>query len=116
VVVPLAYVFLTLFTALIPSLFYFSIWELGIAGQELALMAVLSPFFLGFSSVYRFSRSQKGQVVLQALSLSGLSAYLFNKPLHRLAIVTPTVALGTLATTARWVEYDGGYQAMGKLQ
>ncbi|KAF5359583.1 hypothetical protein D9756_003165 [Leucocoprinus leucothites] len=108
----LSFVFLTLFTALIPTLFYFSIWELGIAGQELALLAVLSPFFLGISSLRNFSRSLTGQTILQSLSLIGLAAYLLNKPLHRLAAVTPAVALSTLAATAKWMDSDSGYQSM----
>ncbi|KAF9446745.1 hypothetical protein P691DRAFT_166821 [Macrolepiota fuliginosa MF-IS2] len=108
----LSYVFLTLFTALIPSLFYFSIWELGIAGQELALLAALSPFFLGFSSVRTFAISRMGQVVLQSLSLTSLLAYLLDKPLQRLMIVTPAVALGSLAVAAKWLDNDGGYQAI----
>ncbi|KXN85854.1 Protein cwh43 [Leucoagaricus sp. SymC.cos] len=108
----LSYIFLTLFTALIPTLFYFSIWELGIAGQELALLAVLSPFFFGFASIYDFSRSQTGQVTLRGLSFIGLAAYLLNKPLHRLVAVTPAVALGTLAEAAKWTQYDSGYQSM----
>lgn len=111
--VSLAYIFQTLFTALIPTLFYFSIWELGIAGQEFALLAVLSPFLLGFSSVHVFARSRTGQVVLQSLSLSGLLAYLLNNPLQRLAIVTPAVAFGSLAAAATWIESDVGYQAIG---
>lgn len=107
-----AYIFLTLFTSLIPTLFYFSIWELGIAGQELALLAVLSPFSLGYSSVYSFAKSQKGQVVLQSLSLSGLLAYLFDNPLARLAVVAPAVALATLAATAKWSDGNESHQAI----
>lgn len=109
----LAYVFQTLFTALIPSLFYFSIWELGIAGQELALLSVLSPFFLGVSSIYAFAKSQSGQVILQSLSITGLFAYLLDDPLQRLVIVTPAVALGSLAAAAQWTENDGCYRAIG---
>jgi len=104
-----------LFTALIPTLFYFSIWELGIAGQEFALLAVLSPFLLGFSSFNDFSQSKRGQIILQSSSLVGLAAYAFDKPLHRLLAVTPAVALGTLAATVKWIGDKPCYQAFGKI-
>ncbi|KAF7773286.1 hypothetical protein Agabi119p4_5453 [Agaricus bisporus var. burnettii] len=108
----LSCVFLTLFTALIPTLFYFSIWELGLAGTELALFSVLSPFLLAHSSISAFAESQTGQVVLQGLSLSGLLAYLLKEPLARLLLVAPAVQLATLAATAKWTEADGSYQAI----
>jgi len=104
-----------LFTALIPTLFYFSIWELGIAGQEFALLAVLSPFLLGFPSFNKFSQSKTGQIILQSSSLVGLAAYAFNKPLHRLVAVTPAAALGTLAATVKWIGDEPCYQAFGKI-
>ena len=104
-----------MFTALIPTLFYFSIWELGIAGQEFALSAVLSPFLLGFSSLNVFSQSKRGQITLQSSSLVGLAAYAFDKPLHRLLAVTPAVALGTLAATVKWIGDEPCYQAFGKI-
>src|SRR5260221_5946430 len=44
-----AYVFWSLFTALIPSLFYFSVWQLSIAGSELALFSVVSPALLSLA-------------------------------------------------------------------
>jgi hypothetical protein len=108
----LAYIFATLFTSLIPTLFYFSIWELGLAGTELTLFSVLSPFLLGYPSISALARCQTGQVVLQAFSLSGLLVYLLNEPLTRLMVVSPAVALATLAAAARWTEADGSYQAI----
>jgi hypothetical protein len=107
-----AYVFLTLFTSLIPTLFYFSIWELGLAGTELTLFSVLSPFLLAHSSVSAFAKCRAGQVILQALSLSGLLVYPLGEPLTRLIVVAPAVALATLAAAAKWTEADGGYQAI----
>ena len=105
---------MTLFTALIPTLFYFSIWELGIAGQELAFSAVLSPCLLGFSSFHDFSRSQRGQIILQSSSLVGLAAYALDKPLYRLVAVTPATALGMFAAAVKWIGDDSYYQAFGK--
>lgn len=82
------------------------------AGTELALFSVLSPFLLAHSSISTFAESQTGQVVLQGLSLSGLLAYLLKEPLARLLVVAPAVQLATLAATAKWTEADGSYQAI----
>ncbi|EAU85636.2 hypothetical protein CC1G_06349 [Coprinopsis cinerea okayama7 len=96
----LSYVFWSTFTALIPSLFYFSVWELGIAGQELALLSLLSPAFLTLSPLFfpvpstaTFLSSRKGQVIAYLAQFSALLAYLSKSPLVRLAIVTPSCAI-----------------------
>ena len=82
-----AYTFWSIFTSLAPTLFYFSIWELGIAGSELSLLSILSPCLLGFSSFRQWCQTRSGRVVLHMLSLSALFAYALPKPQHRLLLV-----------------------------
>ncbi|KAI5121231.1 hypothetical protein M0805_007238 [Coniferiporia weirii] len=83
----LAFIFWSLYTSLIPSLFYFSVWELGIAGTELALLAILSPGLLGLEVFRDWASSRSGRVTLHILSFLGLVAYKLPKPTQRLALV-----------------------------
>jgi len=122
-----AYVFWSLFTALIPSLFYFSVWQLSIAGSELALFSVVSPAFLSLaipssSSTTRtlldISKSRRGQVILQIISLLGIAAYLVPSPLGRLLLVSAGNIAGMMRQAPLWagvVEHRGyvGYQTIG---
>jgi len=114
----LAYIFWSIFTSLIPTLFYFSVWELGIAGHELALLSTLSPVLLSSSHVLSWSRSRGGRTVLHALSFSGLAAYALKDPLHRLFVVSFANICGTLGQTVDWTGVDErgvGYQAVCEL-
>lgn len=132
----LAYVFWSLFTALIPTLFYFSVWELGIAGHELALLSVLSPMLLALSSphdyffaspktntssspVLQFTRTRGGQAILHLLSLMGILAYLIPSPGGRLGLVALANIIAVMRQAVVWVgvaqgEGDVSYQAVGK--
>jgi hypothetical protein len=122
-----AYVFWSLFTALIPTLFYFSVWQLSIAGSELALFSVVSPVLLSLaipssSSTPRnfldIAKSRHGQVILQTISLLGIAAYIVPSPLGRLLLVSVGTIAGMMRQAPLWagvVEDQGhvGYQAIG---
>jgi hypothetical protein len=122
-----AYVFWSLFTALIPTLFYFSVWQLSIAGSELALFSVVSPTLLSLaipssSSTSRtfldIAKSRRGQVILQSISLLGIAAYVVPSPLGRLLLVSAGNIAGMMRQAPLWagvVEGQGhvGYQAIG---
>jgi hypothetical protein len=95
-----AYVFWSLFTVLIPTLFYFSIWELGVAGQEFTLLTLLTPFFLpttpfflpsnaetGIKTWFQMLRSKKGQTIATLVQYSALGAWISDSPVVRLGIV-----------------------------
>ena len=131
-----AFVSWTLFTALIPSLFYFSVWKLGIAGHELAFAAVLSPALLSvkFGSLYDYvfgSASEKstkppapvkpqllalastprGQVILRLVSLLGLVAYIIPSPGDRLACIFIAAGAEMMRAVVSWaamVEAESG--------
>ncbi|ESK82818.1 calcofluor white hypersensitive protein [Moniliophthora roreri MCA 2997] len=101
----LSYVFWSIFTSLIPTLFYFSVWELGIAGQELALLATLSPVFLGISSLRSWASTRRGSTILHLLSFSGLAAFVLQSPIHRLFVVTPAAAIAMIRQAVEWRKY-----------
>ncbi|PPQ98754.1 White hypersensitive protein [Panaeolus cyanescens] len=129
----LAYVFWSIFTSLIPTLFYFSVWELGIAGNELALLSVLSPVLLNLSSpyysifedkkevnpptVFDFVKTRRGQAILHLASLIGLVAYLGPSPGIRLALVFVASIIVVLQRVVSWAglvagEGDPAYQGI----
>ncbi|KAH7928277.1 hypothetical protein BV22DRAFT_1083401 [Leucogyrophana mollusca] len=108
----LSYIFWSIFTSLLPTLFYFSVWELGISGQELALLALLSPLLLGIVPLRAWARTQRGRVTLHALSLTGIGAYALGKPLHRLGAVTFANVIMFIGWAAGWVDDRDGYQGV----
>ncbi|KAF9036160.1 Frag1/DRAM/Sfk1 family-domain-containing protein [Panaeolus papilionaceus] len=131
----LSYVFWSIFTSLIPTLFYFSVWELGIAGNELALLSVLSPVLLTVSSPYHsifsdsqkravnhptvfdFVRTRRGQALMYLASLTGLVAYLVPSPGGRLAFVSIASIITVLQHVVAWSGVvtgagDPSYQAL----
>ena len=125
----LAFVFWSLFTSLIPTLFYFSVWQLSIAGSELALFSVVSPVLLAVtthtpsgpsrpSTLLDFAKTRRGQVVLQTVSLLGIAAYVVPSPLGRLLLVAVANIAGMLKQAPLWAGLvDGqehvGYQVIG---
>ncbi|KAF5382105.1 hypothetical protein D9615_004235 [Tricholomella constricta] len=104
----LSYVFWSIFTSLIPTLFYFSVWELGIAGHELALLSTLSPVLLGIPSLLRWARTRNGQTALHVLELVGLVAYALESPMHRLLAVSSATAALVLRQAAKWSADEHG--------
>ncbi|KAJ2911915.1 hypothetical protein MD484_g8496, partial [Candolleomyces efflorescens] len=95
-----SYVFWSLFTVLIPTLFYFSIWELGVAGQEFTLLTLLTPFFLpttpfflpsnaetGIKTWFQMLRTKKGQTIASLVQYGALGAWMSDSPVVRLGIV-----------------------------
>ncbi|KAF5327734.1 hypothetical protein D9619_004534 [Psilocybe cf. subviscida] len=127
-----AFISWTLFTALIPSLFYFSVWKLGIAGHELAFAAVLSPALLSvkFGSLYDYvfgatagkstkslsttkpqllalACTPRGQVILRLVSLLGLVAYIVPSPGGRLTCVFIASGAETMRAVVSWAGMVG---------
>ncbi|KIK10301.1 hypothetical protein K443DRAFT_127052 [Laccaria amethystina LaAM-08-1] len=113
----LSYIFWSIFTSLIPTLFYFSVWKLGIAGNELALLSLLSPVLLNFPSILNLVSSHTGQVSLNFFSLIGLVAYKSADPLNRLVLVAIANIVLMLKQVAQWSAIsrdskDASYQAI----
>ncbi len=105
-----------MYTALVPTLFYFSVWELGFAGHELALLATLAPVVLGIPPLWEWAKSREGRAILHGLTLVGLAAYVVPSPLGRLFLVAFASASAVLGATADWLGgEDVGvvYQAIG---
>ncbi|GLB40582.1 putative frag1/DRAM/Sfk1 family protein [Lyophyllum shimeji] len=111
----LSYIFWSIFTSLIPTLFYFSVWELGIAGHELALLSTLSPFLLGIPPLLRWARTRGGQTTLRLLEFVALAAYALESPGLRLLAVAPGIAVLVLRQAAKWSadeDADSEYQGI----
>lgn len=109
-----AYIFWSTFTSLTPTLFYFSVWKLAIAGPEVSLLCVLSPILLGIPSVHLFLTSRRGRVAFHLLSLVGLAAYRFSDPLHRLWLVSIANILACALTVVEWSGTDSFYRGIGQ--
>ncbi|KZS92349.1 hypothetical protein SISNIDRAFT_412412 [Sistotremastrum niveocremeum HHB9708] len=106
----LSYIWWSLLTSLAPTLFYFSVWELGLAGSEIAILSSLSPVFLLFPPLRRPLETHNGRVCLYLLWLSGLLAYATNSPLIRLLMVAFANIVATMNQALLWSKPDRAYQ------
>ncbi|TFK50059.1 hypothetical protein OE88DRAFT_1661586 [Heliocybe sulcata] len=102
----LSYLFWSIYTSLAPTLFYFSVWELGIAGHELALLSVLAPCLLGISPFLAWARSHEGKMTLHVLSFIGLAAYALPSPLLRLFAVSFANMALSIRQAVDWADGD----------
>lgn len=97
-------------TVLIPSLFYFSVWELSIAGQEISLISLLSPILLAYSSISSKLYTPAGRILLQGICVSGLAAYMIPSPLGRLLVIAAANVSGSLIRAIEWSESPDAYR------
>jgi hypothetical protein len=96
------YISWSIFTSLAPSLFYFSVWELGIAGHELALLSTLAPILLTLEPFLAWARTKEGLLALHVLSFVGLLAYISDKPLARLFMISFATAVLVIKQAVEW--------------
>ncbi|KAJ7903628.1 Frag1/DRAM/Sfk1 family-domain-containing protein [Mycena olivaceomarginata] len=108
----LSYIFWSIFTSLIPTLFYFSVWQLGIAGHELALLGTLSPILLSVTPLLSWAKSRAGTTTLHTISLLGLTAFLLDKPAHRLGVVFLASGTAVIKQVSNWAASDVEYQSI----
>ena len=109
-----AYIFWSVFTSLAPTFFYFSVWELAIAGPEASLLCTLSPLLLGIPSVHLFLTSRWGRITSHLLSLVGLAAYRFRDPLHRLWLVNIANIFVCALAAVEWSGTNSFYRGTGQ--
>ncbi|KAF8962704.1 Frag1/DRAM/Sfk1 family-domain-containing protein [Flammula alnicola] len=119
----LSYIFWSLFTALIPTLFYFSVWKLGIAGHELALLSLLLRI-VNTQRTLTFLRSRIYEDTLRAGCPSvrlpdGHRGVPRASPGGRLALVAVANIIAVMRQAVLWSgvvdgETDVGYQAIGR--
>lgn len=97
-----------------PTLFYFSVWELGIAGHELALLALLSPILLYWiPRLHVWVETLDGAIAVKGMSLFlGLGAYKVPGPGIRLVCVTLANVGMTLVTVIEWSTGDLTYKGL----
>ena len=103
-----------MFTSLAPTLFYFSIWKLAIAGPEASLLCTLSPVLLGIPSVHHLLTSRRGRITSHLLSLVGLAAYRFDDPLCRLWLVNIGNIFACALAAVEWSGADSFYRGIGQ--
>lgn len=90
--------FWTVFTSLVFQLFYWSVWELALAGSELALLANLSPFLLYNRSFRADISSQRGVTILRGVTVfAGMGIFAAPLPILRLIGIVAGTAAGWLA-------------------
>ncbi|EPS30046.1 hypothetical protein PDE_04996 [Penicillium oxalicum 114-2] len=92
------FVFWTVVTGLPVLVWYFPLWHMGISGYEVAITAVISPFFLAIPSLRQLA--VRNLRLLHLVSLSGLLAYKFQDPANRLFVTTFSLAVTCTAWTA----------------
>ncbi|KAF8830718.1 hypothetical protein HHX47_DHR2001192 [Lentinula edodes] len=107
----LSYIFWSIFTSLIPTLFYFSVWELAIAGSELALFSTLSPIWLSIPTILNWAHTRGGQTIMRLLSFTGVAAYVLQSPLHRLFLVAFATSVAMIPQVVTWAD-NPGYQSI----
>lgn len=98
-------------------MFYFSVWELGIAGAELALLSILSPGLLGITLIKDWASAKSGRVTLHLLSMLGLVSYKLPTPFQRLIVVTIATFFLCIGMVVDWSglnETSVAYQSIRK--
>lgn len=110
-----AYIFWSVFTSLAPTLFYFSVWKLAIAGPEASLLCTLSPILLGIPSIRLFLTNKWGRIASHLFSLVGLVAYCFDDPLHRLLLVNIAIIFACALAAVEWSGTNSFYQGIGQV-
>ncbi|KAF7713047.1 Integral plasma membrane protein [Penicillium ucsense] len=95
------FVFWTVVTGLPVLVWYFPLWHMGISGYEVAITAVISPFFLAIPSLRQLA--VRNLRLLHLISLSGLLAYKFQDPANRLFVTTFSLAVTCTAWTATFL-------------
>ncbi|KAG1882105.1 Frag1/DRAM/Sfk1 family-domain-containing protein [Suillus subluteus] len=109
----LSYLFWSIFTSLITTLFYFSVWQLALSGSELSLLCLLSPAFLGIRPLRTWALTRSGRVTLKAVAiLAGLGSYALNSPMRRLFVVNFANMVLLIGQTVDWSAGKDGYQGL----
>ncbi|KAG5637424.1 hypothetical protein H0H81_004631 [Sphagnurus paluster] len=103
----LAYIHWSVLTALVPTLFFFSVSHLGLAGTELSLFALLSPALLAIPVLARWARNTGGQTTLRLLGLIGVLVAAVESPGGRLLGVALGAGASVLGEAARWGACQG---------
>jgi hypothetical protein len=97
-----AYVYWTLLTSLAPSFFYYSVWQLGVAGQEITLLTTLSPILLAIPPIKSWSDSRSGKITLWTGGLVGIASYVTGLPSVRMLCVGVANACLSIVKATDW--------------
>jgi len=108
----LSFIYWAIVTSLTPTLFYFSVWALEIAGQEITLLSLVSPILLAIPPFAEWCYSTSGRITLRIFSLIGLVAYISPSPLLRLFAVAFATGAVNIGAAVDWTGSDPEYQAI----
>ncbi|KAH9441493.1 hypothetical protein Pst134EA_029500 [Puccinia striiformis f. sp. tritici] len=112
------FVFWTTLTAIGPVIFYFSVWSMGLDGQEVLLFATVAPFLL-CSSLFR-SFFRKTLPILQLASLLSIGSYLVDRDLFYddavLRLQLTTIGVGLCATLQTFHLFQSNLQGQLELE
>ncbi|KAG1796724.1 uncharacterized protein HD556DRAFT_1431302 [Suillus plorans] len=102
--VKVSYLFWSIFTSLITTLFYFSVWQLALSGLELSLLVLLSSALLGIRPLCTWALTCSGQVMLRVVViLTGSGSYALKSPMQRLIVVNFANMVLLVGQTTNWV-------------
>lgn len=101
-----------------PSLFYFSVWDLAISGAEAALLSLLSPILLEIPALKSWVRTKNGRLVMHGFTITGLLAYRWKSAMDRLYLVAFANIILFIGAAVDWAGVANGsteYHAMRKV-
>jgi hypothetical protein len=102
----LAYIYWTVYTSLVPSFFYYSVWQLGVAGQEITLLTTLSPILLSIPPIKNWAEARNGRMSLQIGGLVGIASYVIRFPSARMLCVGVSNACSSMVKASDWSKPD----------
>jgi hypothetical protein len=108
-----AYIYWTMLTSLAPSFFYYSVWQLGVAGQEVTLLTTLSPILLAIPPIREWACTQSGRASLWMGGLLGVACYISDFPIVRMLCVGLSNACLSMAKASDWSRTeDAAYEGL----
>ncbi|KAA1112105.1 hypothetical protein PGT21_022879 [Puccinia graminis f. sp. tritici] len=112
------FVFWTTLTAVGPVIFYFSVWSMGLDGQEVLLFATVAPFILCSTLCRTFFL--KILPIIQLSSLLSIGSYLVDRKLFYddavLRLQLTTIAIGLCTTFQTFKLFQSKLQGQLELQ
>jgi hypothetical protein len=101
-----AYIYWTILTSLAPSFFYYSVWQLGVAGQEVTLLATLSPILLAIPPINSWATSRGGKTTLWIGGLVGIASYMSRFPIIRMLCIGVANGCLSMVKALEWSNPD----------
>ena len=82
------YIFWSVYQGLVPSIWFYSMFALGISGYELFALVLLSPFLVGIPGMLSVIQNRWGRVVCRLITIGSLAGFQAPTILTRLILVS----------------------------